>query len=213
MNKKIYNIFPVNLHEYEIDNLSVNNQVINILEKEEFIKNGYDRIPEQSRCYQTTHDLHKRIEFINIISFIKESIRHYKEELEYDCGDLEITSCWANKYPRYTVSQQIPHIHKMSLISGVYYLTPGAPTYFNDPMFQRTQTPFEVFNNEINIRQSVFPAEPGKLVLFPSWLEHGTYPHRESFDRWSISFNVLATGKLNQKFNTSGIPSCEIYLK
>ena len=211
--KKTYSIFPTNLHEYEIENPFVNSEIISLLEEEEFIDNGNHIVQEPFRSYQTKHDLHKKIQYIGITSFIKDCLKQYKEELNYDCESLEITSCWANKYPRGTQSQQMPHTHLMSLISGVYYLTEGSPTVFNDPLFQRTSMTMMVANSENMIRQSIFAAEPGKLVLFPSWLEHGTFPHKEVYDRWSIAFNVMPSGKINSNFGASGIPSCDLEIK
>ena len=40
-------------------------------------------------------------------------------------------------------------------------------------------------------------AEPGKLILFPSWLKHYSMRQLDKFDRWTISFNVFPTGKVN----------------
>jgi len=212
MNCKSYQIFPINLYEYEIEDKSINQKIIKILEEEEFINNGSNDVHPTTRCYQTHHYLHKKIEYLPVISFIKDCLETHRKNLDFDCDGFDITICWANKYPKYTASNQQNHTHKMSYISGIYYLTNGSPTYFLDPVTNRTYNSLEV-NSKENIRQSIFAAEEGKLVLFPSWIEHGTIPHQDVYDRWSIAFNAMPTGKINPKFNKSGNPSCILEVK
>ncbi len=85
---------------------------------------------------------------------------------------------------------QDPHIHPESVCSGVYYVQvpveiqqagdrSGALEFGRSPL-----TP----DREADL--SVVPAE-GLLVLFPSYLWHGTVPFTASRDRICVSFNVL----------------------
>ena len=43
------------------------------------------------------------------------------------------------------------------------------------------------------VRRAIQPA-PGKLVLFPSYMWHGTIPFRDAAARTTIAFDVLPKG-------------------
>jgi hypothetical protein len=89
----------------------------------------------------------------------------------------------------------------MSYLSAVYYLTPGAPTFFEDPVTPRTSDTLDVFQGDMMERDSGINekliAEENKLILFPSWLRHYSGRQLENYDRWTISFNVFPCGKVN----------------
>lgn len=207
----IHNIFPINLYEYKLDDLTLNSNIIDLLKNEQFIDNGNANLTQQLRSYQTDHYLHQNDNYSKLFLWFKECINDVVSILELDCDSLEITTSWANKYPANTQSRQLDHSHRMSYLSAVYYLTPGAPTCFNDPLIQRTNNSLEVHNNIP--RTALIEADPGKLVIFPSWLTHSSYPHNNYFDRWSISFNTMPTGKINSKTNSSRNPSCILDIK
>ena len=207
----IHNIFPIKLYEYNLKDLSLNSNILDKLPNEKFIDNGNDRLPPQLRSYQTDHYLHKDDSYTSLYSWFTECINDFASNEQLDCDNLEITTSWANKYPAYTQSHQVSHSHRMSYISAVYYLTPGPPTCFNDPLIQRTNNSLEVHNN--NSRSVLVEAQPGKLILFPSWLMHSSHPHQDQFDRWTISFNTMPQGQINSKSNSSGNPSCILDVK
>lgn len=207
----IHNIFPIKLYEYNLKDLSLNSSILDKLSNEQFIDNGNNQLPPQLRSYQTNHYLHKDDSYTSLYSWFTDCINDFANNEQLDCDNLEITTSWANKYPAYTQSHQVSHSHRMSYISAVYYLTPGSPTCFNDPLIQRTNNSLEVHNN--NSRSALVEAQPGKLILFPSWLVHSSKPHQAQFDRWTISFNTMPTGQINVNSNSSGNPSCILDVK
>lgn len=209
-----YDIFPTTIGSFEFgeNTAEVNADIISKLEKEKVIDNYNGTLLEPNmRSHQTDHYLHKDEKYSTIIDFIKKSVEEYKENFNIDCDRLDITICWGNKYPAYTQSHQVSHTHRMSYLSGVYFLTTGAPLYFDDPVSLRTENSLEVTNNLP--RRNLFSATPGNLLIFPSWLKHGTVPHSDTFDRWTISFNLLPAGNVNQKSNNSKNPSCILEVK
>jgi len=202
-----FNIFSVTIASFDLEDYeNTNNSIIENLEKEEFIKNGSENFNSNIRSYQTNHYLHKNLIYKPIINFIKKSLSDYKSSLDLDCDELDITISWANKYPKFTSSHQPLHSHRMSYVSGVYYLTKGSETYFQDPISLRIDNSLHVTSNVPT--RSYFSATPGNLLIFPSWLKHGTMPHEELFDRWTISFNAMPSGKINLNSNGSKNPSC-----
>jgi uncharacterized protein (TIGR02466 family) len=122
----------------------------------------------------------------------------YAENLGWDMRaelQLVVRECWANVNPRYAFNQ--PHQHPNALISGVYYLQvphgecgtlalmdPRAQAWVLQPVFA-AQSATQV--------QHV-PPEVGRLVLFPSWLEHAVGQNLSDDERISMSFNVDLVG-------------------
>lgn len=141
-------------------------------------------------------DLHNKPEFDYLFSWFKECIAEVKEYMEYDCDDLKITSSWFNVAMEQRGHYINYHRHSMSMLSGVYYATDGAGTSFEDPVIHRTQAQLEVLSKKYKGTE-VIDAEPGKLVIFPSWLFHQGIPHIQNTRRYIISFNVFPSGKIN----------------
>jgi uncharacterized protein (TIGR02466 family) len=122
----------------------------------------------------------------------------YLDELGVIRDSEKMTCMWANISK--SKNRHAVHMHPNSFLSGVLYLnTPGTPGNigFKDP---RPGAEILAFNYK---EDSVFKyrtreVEPkeGLLILFPSWLQHGTT--RGNFedleDRISLSFNILPTG-------------------
>ena len=76
-----------------------------------------------------------------------------------------------------------------------YYLTDGAPTFFDDPCTPRVYDTLDVWyhdkmESDWGINEKV-DAEAGKLILFPSWLKHYSGRQMDDYDRWTISFNSV----------------------
>ena len=86
------------------------------------------------------------------------------------------------------------HLHPLSTISGTYYLrTPkGSPGLkLEDPRLDRYMgAPPRRADARPELRPWVtIPAEPGRVVLFESWLRHEVPPNPVAAERISISFN------------------------
>lgn len=94
---------------------------------------------------------------------------------------------WFTKNYKGDYSQQ--HNHGSSDISGVYYFkTSGVDgdIYFSNPN-RALDCSFINWNSE-----SIWfhkPAE-GKIILFPSWLEHGVQKNLTEYNRISLAFNI-----------------------
>jgi len=88
------------------------------------------------------------------------------------------------------------HNHPMSAWSGVYYVTggdevPGHPLSGvlelcdPRPFTEMIATPGNPYG-----QRAIFRAEPGTMVLFPSWLYHFVNPYAGEGERISVAFNV-----------------------
>lgn len=87
------------------------------------------------------------------------------------------------------------HNHPRSFLSGVYYVK--VPKNSGNVIFNHPCTLmkfwYQQYTKEINHEShpQVFVApEVGKLIIFPSWLEHVVQPNKVKKNRISIAFNV-----------------------
>ena len=133
--------------------------------------------------------------------FFWDCIAEMRYNYKLYCDGFEISLMWSNFAPAGSGFGHPLHRHPMSYLSAVYYITDGAPTYFEDPCTPRTSDTLDVFmhdkmTSDWGINEKI-DAEPGKLILFPSWLKHYSGRQLDNFDRWTISFNVFPMGKIN----------------
>jgi len=109
-----------------------------------------------------------------------------------DKDKMLMADMWTTIYPK---GAYIPeHTHANSLLSAVFYAKAEencGDIEFRDPAFicknmiMRGLGEFPSFNT----RFREVP-EPGKMVIFPSWLPHFTHPNESDSDRIIISFNI-----------------------
>ncbi len=156
------------------------------------------------------NDIHNKSDFLELVNWFDLCLDEIRTTQHYVCDRIEITRSWYNCALAGKGHHQNFHKHTMSFFSAVYYLTNGSPTFFEDPVLQRTSaSQIEVLRHNYN-PTLIVDAEPGKLVIFPSWMYHQTPPHVADYDRWIISFNTLPTGNIN---NIGHDASCYIKVK
>lgn len=193
-------LFPTDL--YVFNNDFDQSEFIELCKKEQFGTHG----PASS----SIRDLHRDAEWRKLFDWFDSCLDEVIREEKLDCDKLSITSSWCNVYYAGEYHRHMPHRHSMSYLSAVYYMTEGAPTLFQDPVPYRAEyAQIEVLKHEFDPLEQV-QAEPGKLVLFPSWMFHSTVPHSEDFDRWTISFNTLPAGNVNTNIATDSKAIIEV---
>ena len=145
-------------------------------------------------------NLHTRKEFVPLVSSIQPHVDNFVETvLGISKDDFRMTCMWANSHS--SGSKQHIHPHPNSFLSGVVYLQcPPAKEIgklsFNDPRPAKNMF-YPDFIKESCISNHTLLVEPklGMLLLFPSWLEHGTDEFVSDTDehRIGISFNYVLT--------------------
>ena len=92
----------------------------------------------------------------------------------------------------------LPHAHGNCSWCCVYYVQLGkdanstnGATYFQRPTPIRTQSDFGSLYNK-SLIQSAIPQE-GKLVVWPNYLMHGSYPYEGEKNRIIVSANALVS--------------------
>ena len=134
--------------------------------------------------------------YLDVLKAVAPKLREYGEALMGEALDWGVKEIWVNKMVH--GGSQKMHNHANSFISGVIYLTgfdPSAATTFYRNISPNTF----VMQNE-NKRCQIGPyntpifrtpaAEPGDMILFPSYLMHEVPPNQGQ-DRYTAAFNAL----------------------
>lgn len=149
--------------------------------------------------------LHKNPAYADLLAYVHRCGELISESSGYDPRySLQVDTMWSIINPHGATN--MAHIHPGSLWSGVYYIQ--APKgcgniSFTDPrtanvMSAAIYNPDKPRIQETKTKITLTP-EPGKIVIFPSWLYHAVAPNiaqgkDEEADRVIISFNI------NQRF-------------
>lgn len=193
------NIFPTPIYEFHNSDID-NDDIVEKLSKETL---------REHTALSSLEDLHTKAGYEDLFLWFDECLDEIHREMRYDCDRIAITSSWCNKQYAQSGMFHAPHKHTMSMLSGVYYCTPGAPTCFQDPVTQRTEAQIEVLQHDFTPFEYI-QAVPGKLIIFPSWMYHSTTRSIEEVDRWSIAFNTFPDGKINYNIARDSVVTLKV---
>lgn len=179
---------------FKIDKNLCSENAINVLNL--LAKNPQGMHSHGNYVQTTPDDINNRPEFIPLVSAIQQHVDKFVEEvLGIDKNDIEISSMWSNAHK--SGSKHHFHQHPNAFLSGVLYVQcPPAEEIGNIIFVDPRQAKNMVHPNFkkdscISNRNIWVRPELGLLLLFPSWLEHGTdtYVSQSNDSRISISFN------------------------
>jgi uncharacterized protein (TIGR02466 family) len=154
-----------------------------------------DRLPDT--IIETTRDnLHTLSQFNKIKQLIDIEVQVYSKEFLGIIEDsLELSCMWSNVQIHGGVHHF--HNHANSFITGVVYLNipkgnmPGNFAVL-DPRPGKTMQEADFYkNSSISNSAHTYSVATGKMIIFPSWLPHGTFRfvNTENENRISLSFN------------------------
>lgn len=144
-------------------------------------------------------------EFQELKLWVKEKVREVLASQDYRFG-LRITQSWFNASNKGMWHHR--HSHSNSFLSGILYLTPsGSHTWFSTesiwlkggednhfPFMARVPHPYKDVIHK-------YPTTPGKLLLFPSTLDHSVDEHDLDEPRYTIAFNTFPVGTFGSNYN------------
>jgi uncharacterized protein (TIGR02466 family) len=141
---------------------------------------------------KSTHGLNSNILYninSNIIKKIQNKIDEYA--IDYGVRKLKLDNSWVNIQNKNSVLNK--HSHPDSIISGALYLKvdkDSSKIYFYNPNTYLTFV--NVFKQtEFSCENYYFTPKIGDLLLFPSWLIHGSNDEENnSTERIVLSFNT-----------------------
>jgi uncharacterized protein (TIGR02466 family) len=148
--------------------------------------------------WQSAPDLHEREAFRPLTEAVDTAIRVANQGLRYEVDGFRITGMWATWL---RAGEHHPvHAHANNFWSGVYYVRSDGPrraglTFLHPNPAARVLLPKVAALTPSNSTSWSLDAEPGTMIVFPSWLQHHVPPVRDG-ERVSVAFNVLLTGDL-----------------
>ena len=118
---------------------------------------------------------------------------------------LQITNSWTNITR--TSESQLPHFHRDSVISGVFYVQTNDEldriTFFSP---SRTIYKFDVDEyNTVNSDTWWIPAKTGHMVMFPSYVEHCVQKKDHDGIRISLAFDTRLVGDIGDAHARVGL--------
>lgn len=132
-------------------------------------------------------------------AFVDEHVSVYVHRLWRIREDLEVhvTQSWVNRAGPGQFHAR--HRHPNSIVSGVLFLDDDPDEALPPIAFHRPQEPFPLQLDyrdldELNASARTFPVERGRLILFPSLLEHDVGPNETDRTRSTLSFNTFVRG-------------------
>lgn len=190
------NLFPTPIFEFDLSNKINFNQVKKDIESlhEDYIENWskysfHDII-------STDDNLHMNEKFCGLVKVLDEYIHVVMNRLNIKNDGYHFLGLWANTHRRCTIHPS--HQHPNSLLSGVLYVNvpeKSGDLYFDDPRESKSIVAYtngDSVNSMYQYRSWDFIPKVGRLIIFPSWLRHGTHPStlNEGDYRMCMSFNV-----------------------
>jgi uncharacterized protein (TIGR02466 family) len=143
--------------------------------------------------WQTPTNLQTTPEFARINELVLEASHEVLKFLSLEEAPLEITGAWANVSP--TGAAHHSHSHPNNFLSFVYYPVAqpaGCTIEFHDPRLQaHVIAPPVTKKTPANASVITVAAQGGRLICFPSWLEHSVPENRADRERMSIALNVM----------------------
>jgi uncharacterized protein (TIGR02466 family) len=116
------------------------------------------------------------------------------DTLQLPARRLEIERAWINVFR--PGAQEAQHSHDGSLFSCSYYVEAPANCgniVFPDPIGARRS--YRVFtdtaaDNFLTVREMTFEPQPGRLIMFESWMPHAVHCNKSDQDRISLAINL-----------------------
>ena len=190
-------------------------ETLTILKEEKIRYDGR----EEWKVLQTDNTrLNKDPKYSEIHKWVRECLNKVKDEMNFRCDRIEITSSWGNVASEN--QWHWTHSHPNSFMSAILYLTDSdAHTWFSmDNFWTGSNNNLQYPANTSNIIKLIYeedsdnlvihkqPTVAGDLIVFPSTLVHSVDSHTiKEHNRYSLSFNAYPCGLIGNMERSSGI--------
>ena len=188
--------FSTPLHIVDFENIEYFEDIIKTLWKIKEDGKGF----EDYFCWTSPDDLTESESFFPLMKTLDSEISDVFDSIGLVRDSHYFTCMWANiSRPG---NRHALHLHANSFYSGVLYI--NAPVNCGNIGFKDPRPASEVlrfdFNQDSMFYERTIEIEPktGRLILFPSWLYHGTKggSFSEEEERISLSFNIMPKAEI-----------------
>ena len=132
----------------------------------------------------------------NILSEISMDLNKPLQEYSYQSKikiKNKISNSWFNIQDKGSIFKE--HVHSSSILSGGLFINVGknaSKLYFHNPNPFVSYTAITEPSNTYTHEWYCFNPKKGDLIIFPSWLKHGSNQDKNFYkDRTVISFNAV----------------------
>ena len=187
--------FPTPIYIFDHNDPSLNIQ----LEKDIVAWSNQDKGVTRTNIqgWHSTTDMQQKPEYKRLVDALYEA-QHIVYKEEHLDSEPFLGNMWANINPPGGMNRA--HIHPNSLWSGVYYVKapensgqlkvedPRSVALMVRPRMKEGKPPQRLW------REASYDPKPGRLIMFPSWLNHCVDPNNSNDIRISVSFNFMQKG-------------------
>tara|TARA_R100000084_G_scaffold95237_1_gene49022 strand:- start:225 stop:818 length:594 start_codon:yes stop_codon:yes gene_type:complete len=186
----VHKLFPTSILEIEnfIDKQGCKDILKKIKQNKKYLKKHLSLVGDASTTYLEQNFLSKLNPLIK--SSLLEVTKKYSEMTGFEIEN-KFAGSWFNIQKKNSALKK--HNHPMSIISGILYIQcdkDSFNTHFHNPNPMLTFTKINK-DTEFSVDWVAFKPKVGTLLLFPSWLLHGSnFITNKCDQRIVISFNV-----------------------
>ena len=190
MNRELY--FATPIYVADVGSIEFNNELErNIIN---WANNDKGLVRTNMKGWHSTDDMHVKPEYKGLVDLLFSAQYDIYKDQNLDSEPF-LGNMWANINPPGGYNR--PHMHPNSLWSGVYYVKtakdcghlkledPRSTSLMSRPNHIEGEQPSRLW------REVHFEPVTGRLIMFPSWVNHGVDPNMSNEIRISISFNFL----------------------
>ena len=181
-----YRIFGFPIRTYVLDYFEENSidDLITCLKNEKIV---HEESHNKTGFWSSDQEIFKSLNLESLSAEVLSCVQDYSKTESHIVDDIKIVSSWFNiLQPDQYIE---PHVHLNSYISGTIHLNEGGNLFFRKPSVE------SVYQLHCDIKDTdsqfiEYTPQPGSLILFPSTLSHGVYPHNKEDARFSLAFNT-----------------------
>ena len=185
-------VFPTPIYIADIKHPTLNQQ----LEQNIINWSNQDKgvVRTNIKGWHSTTDMNLKPEYQDLVNMLYEAQRTIYDQEHLDSEPF-LGNMWANINPPGSMNRA--HIHPNSLWSGVYYVKasensgqlkiedPKSVALMVRPRMKKGKPPRRLW------REDNYKPKAGRLIMFPSWLNHCVDTNESNDIRISVSFNFM----------------------
>jgi uncharacterized protein (TIGR02466 family) len=205
--KQMFMLFPTPLFTGMLTDIGLCDRIEKKLRQLQRSGAGSFAAKDAMRAYMTPDDLQTLPEMGELVDVVMRESAQVLDAYAVKRESHYITNMWANiAHPN---RRHGMHMHPNCLLSGVVYIrTPKncGPIVFASPrQLVKNLEPTYLKKNEFNSDVFVFPAEKGRMLLWPSHVAHAVEEGGADAtqDRIVVAFNVMIRGRI--EISTAGL--------
>jgi uncharacterized protein (TIGR02466 family) len=187
---EIHNLFPTLIMTFDLSGHPANSRLLDLITNTKTVNHALVGNGTSTYNEKTKNSFLSNPIINDFTSTIQDCINQYTAQSGIQ--NCSIKNSWFNIMNEN--GQTILHRHEFSTISGAYYPVwddENCNLIFRSPIAQCKMAEMSNGSQTIyNMNENEIPGGPGKLILFPSYLEHYTKQNK-SKNRIVVSFNAF----------------------